>query len=170
MNYTYVPISRIFAKLQRDLSRDMNEGDIIEWAGEALEAINAVKAVEDAVAFIEVKNHQAELPRNLHAVIQIAKNLQWRPTKDCSPAIIVPQITECKAHCIPNDCKCCCNDADAVWIDCNGTPIVDYDLAYYRPYFDLKQEYYGWTNSRYYRQNYAPMRLSANTMFSSIIL
>ncbi len=58
----YTSIDRIFNKLERDFGSEFNEGDVIEWTGEALEAIGAVKQYEEAVAYIKVVNHQISLP------------------------------------------------------------------------------------------------------------
>ena len=59
----YVSADRIIAKLYRDLGlEELNETDIIEQIGEALEAIGAITLYEEAVAFIEIENHQADLP------------------------------------------------------------------------------------------------------------
>lgn len=48
-------------------------------------------------------------------------------------------------------------------------PLVDYDLAYYRPYFDLQYEYYGWCNSSCRKRDYVPVRLSNHSFFNSIV-
>ena len=56
-NFKYTSINRILDKLRRDLGiDDLSETDVIEWAGEALEAIDAVTQFEDALSFIEVNN------------------------------------------------------------------------------------------------------------------
>jgi hypothetical protein len=46
---------------------------------------------------------------------------------------------------------------------------VAYDLAYYRPYFNLKIEHEGWSNSRFYQQNFTPVRLADHTFFNTIV-
>ena len=39
----YTTVNRIFSKVSRDLGiDDFSESDVIEWAGEALEAIDAI--------------------------------------------------------------------------------------------------------------------------------
>src|SRR4051812_31515118 len=73
-SYKYVSINRIFSKLIRDVTDEFSEGDVIEWCGEALEFAGGVKSYEEAVAFIEVANHQCILPPRLHAIIQVARN------------------------------------------------------------------------------------------------
>ena len=76
----YTSIERIFSKVSRDLGVDkINEADVIEWSAEALEAIGAVTLYEEAVAFIEVKNHQCAIPTGLHRITQVAYNSCYTP-------------------------------------------------------------------------------------------
>lgn len=161
MNYKYTSIDRIFSKLIRDVKSDFSEADVVEWCGEALEFIGATRLYEEAVAFIEVKNHQCKLPAGLHAVIQVARNNRWSGPKDDSlcPAKIkseVPVNTDPQAS-IP------------VALDCNGEPVNEYELAYYRPYFDLRYEYDLWRCSGTYTEKYTPVRLTTNTFFNSLV-
>jgi len=90
----------------------------------------------------------------------------WTPKNKCvTPKNIIEEI--------PNLIyQKCSNDGSGdgyVVIDCVGQPLVDYDIAYYRPYFDLQAEYYGWTNCKYYKNNYSPVRLAENNFFSSLV-
>jgi hypothetical protein len=157
MKHKYTSIDRIFSKVIRDFRKDISEADVIEWCGEALEFTQAVRAYEEAVAFIEVKNHQCQLPAGIHAVIQVARNNSWAgPTADSfCPAKAVEEVPA-EENTVP------------VAIDCNGQPLNDHELAYYRPYFDLKWEYELWGNSNLYQQ-YTPVRLSNNTFFNTIV-
>lgn len=159
MNYNYVTIDRVFAKFIRDVGIDFSEGDLVEWTGEALELIGAVKQYEQAVSFVEVKNHQIDMPLWLHSITQIARNTNWCGAKesDLCPQKVVEALTTEQTPAIP------------VALNCQGMPKNEYELAYYRPYFDLKYEYQGWTGSSYYRQNYRPVRLSSNNFFDSLV-
>ena len=153
----YVSMDRIFSKLNRDLGIDPSmERDIVEWAGEALEAIGAITMYEEAVAFIEVKNHQAQIPNGTHAIIQIARNTCYDEVKKCGlcPSDIVQEMEE-ESH-------------TPIVIDCNGSPLEDYDLAYYRPYFDLRDETGYWTQ-RYTSQCFQAVRLANHTFFNSLV-
>lgn len=171
MNYSYVPIERIFAKVVRDLTDNFDEGSIVEWTGEALEFIGCSKSYEEAVAFIEVKNHQCDLPEFLHAVIQVARNNRWTPEVACvTPASVVAEAP----NIFYQQCSSCngqntSEDMGYVVLDGMGTPVVEYDIAYYRPYFDLLGEYYGWNNCGYRQQAYTPVRLSTNSFFNSLV-
>lgn len=175
--YSYTTMDRVFSKLDRDVTNEFAEDDIIEWTGEALEAMQCSRAYEPFVAFIEIHNHQCSLPRGLHQIEQIARNNAWtgKGCKSMCPSTI--------AQCLPvasnseEECKivkgldpCACPDAGAVWLDCHGQPIVAYDLAYYRPFFNLRLEAPNtFSNSTFYIQNYTPIRLSTNSMFNGLV-
>lgn len=162
----YVSINRILGKLRRDFGslENVNESDVIEWSAEALQAIGAITLYEEAVAFIEVRNHQAELPNGLHAIIQIARNICWDDIKQCGlcPSDVlnlseeVSSLALLPAH-IP------------VPIDCDGKPLQEYDLAYYRPYFDMRDEVGYYASSYLYNNCFSVIRLSNHTFFNSLV-
>lgn len=164
----FTSVDRIIAKLYRELGlEEISEIDIIEQIGEALEAIGSLSFLEQAVAFVEIENHQADLPNGLHSIIQIARNNKWcKEEKTCTPANIVCDLPDEE---IISTGGCGCEKNVPVILDCNGHLIGDYEVAYYRPYFDLQYEYWGWNNSRYYRDNFTPVRLANNSFFNSIV-
>jgi len=47
--------------------------------------------------------------------------------------------------------------------------IGDYEVAYYRPFFDLKWEYSLWSDSQYCKDKFTPVRLSNNVFFNSLV-
>lgn len=165
--YGYTSIDRIFSKLDRDVSSDFNEDYVIEQAGEALELMETPNLLEDAVAFMEVKNFQCYKPKYCQSILQIARNNYWTPkTKTaCTPKSIIDEIPNV-AYQKCNDCGD--EDMGYVVLDGKGTPVLEYDIAYYRPYFDLKAERLEFSNSNYYKENYSPVRLATGTFFSSI--
>lgn len=172
---TYTSMDRIFTKFAREVSDEFDEGDMIEMAGEALEFIHAPKSYEPYVAFIEVRNNQCLIPAGTHIIDQIARNNAWSgpKCKELCPSHVqdslncVPE-TGCVPHAGVNPCVC--PPANAVWLDCNGRPIVAYDLAYYRPYFNLKLESFNtFNNTSYYRRNFTPIRLATNSMFAGMV-
>ncbi len=70
----YTTLDKIFTKFQRDYGySDLNEADVIEWAAEALGAINAIPNLEEVVKFFQVKNYQIKLPNELTKIQQIIK-------------------------------------------------------------------------------------------------
>lgn len=178
MYYQYVSMDRIFSKLIREVFETFSEDDIIEFTGEALEFIHTSKAYEPFVAFIEVKNHQCAIPKGTHGIVQVARNNTWTGT-DCNamcPSNVISALTSPSSS-STTDCAvtvdsnpCAFPYDDALWLDCTGKPIVAYDLAYYRPYFDLKLESFGtFSNTSYYRSAFTPIRLSTNSMFNSLV-
>lgn len=174
MNYTTV--DRIFTKFAREVSDEFDEGDLIEMMGEALEFIHAPRSYEPYVAFVEVRNHQCLIPLGTHLIHGIARNNAWTGPKDscmCPATMqshLCTPVVETGCVPVPGVNPCVCPPADAVWLDCEGKPIVAYDLAYYRPYFNLKLESFNtFSASLYYTQNYTPVRLSTNSMFGSIV-
>ena len=157
--YQFVTIDTILAKYYRDFRGvDVVEGDAIEWVGEALGHMRLVQASEEAIAFIEVKNHQADIPKGLHNIIQIARYNKWMPTtKDsCTPQVFVEQLS-------PNT-----PESSPVLQNCQGELIGDYEVAYYRPFFDLQYEYMDWLNSSTYA-DFTPVRLANHVFFNSLV-
>jgi len=186
----YISLDRIISKVYRDLGlEEISETDLVEWVGEALEGIGAVTLYEEAVAFIEIENHQGDLPNGLHSIIQVARNNKWvkENKEDClCPANIQLDCTTEELVKNPTSCGCSTpktglqqsatgdyyfhNGQEYVFMDCNGHLIGDYEIAYYRPYFDLKYEYEGWRNSNIYRNAYTPVRLANHSFFNTLVL
>lgn len=168
----YVSVDRILAKLYRDLGlEDLNESEIIEQIGEALEFIGAVSLYVESVSFIEIKNHEADLPTGLHSIIQVARNNKWSEdnTTICPANVILDCTTEQMTD-VSGTCGCNTTPIETpIVLDCTGGILGDYELAYYRPYFDLQYEYYGWSHSNYYREEYTPVRLANHSFFNSIV-
>lgn len=171
--YQFIPLDSILAKYHRDFrGLGINEGDAIEWIGEALGFAKIHGNSEEAVAYMEVKNHQCDIPNGLHYVIQIARNNQWTLANKevCSTEAIIESLKsdEGCTTCLSGDCT----DMYAknlVPVDCNGAIVGDYEVAYYRPFFDLQYEYTGWANKTYSSRQYTPVRLSNNSFFNSIV-
>lgn len=151
----FTSMDRIFNKIQRELMIDINSIDVIEWTGEALEFINAIRAKEEAVAFLTVSNYQTEIPFNLHKIIQIARNINVS-----SDTVTTTTTTTTEEEC-GNDYPIC--------LDAAGTPLSDYDVAYYRPYYDLQYEYNFWRNTNAYQRCYQPVRLTNHSFFNSLV-
>jgi hypothetical protein len=172
--FQYTSLDRVLSKIYRDLGvEEISETDVIEWTGEAMDFMESHSLLEEAVAFIEIKNHQAELPNGLNTIIQIARNHNYKPKEEeICPANVV---LDCETHeiegCYAEQCNTNPEGLEnyPVPLDCKGRPLTDVDLAYYRPYFDLQYEYYGWSNSNYYGKNYTPVRLANHTFFNSLV-
>jgi len=151
-----ITMQSFLATLRRSVRMLFDEADAIEWAGEALTGIDAYTMYEQAVAFVEVKDHMAPIPARLDSIIQIARNNCWQEEPStCTPAAAVQAATETACDGIP--------------IDCCGLPLTSYDVAYYRPYFDLIYNYHGWASSTLYEACYTPVGLSNHSFFNSLV-
>lgn len=161
----FVSLDTIFSKINRDLrGSNIEESDIIEWAGEALGFMKVKNLNEEAVAFVEVKNHRADMPEGLKFIIQIARNNTW--TGDNSqfcPKVILDKLSQDNTV-NPNE-----SPMEGVPIDEETGLPDDTDIAYYRPYFDLQYEYQGWANTAYYKESYTPVRLSNQSFFKTLV-
>tara|TARA_R100001377_G_scaffold85310_2_gene71538 strand:- start:6011 stop:6970 length:960 start_codon:yes stop_codon:yes gene_type:complete len=152
----YISVTRIFNKLSRDLrGTELNESDVIEWIGEALDFLRVSGTQEESIAFITVKDHMADVPIGLQTVLQIARNNNYSSDECLTTADIADTIEDTVNN--------------PVFLDCQGKPIVDYDVAYYRPFFDLQWEYDPWSRSNLYATQYTPVRLANHTLFGSIV-
>lgn len=161
-NFKYCSINRVIADIDRDFGiTDINEGDLIEWVGKALEGIGCVQQYQEAVAFIEVKNHQCSLPSSYHGIIQIARNMSFQKIQPQDICDITPTTVEEPVSQVPSV-------PFPVILDCQGQPITDYEVAYYRPYFDFS---YGYNNFRHFAQTtgLSPVRKAAGS-FSDVLI
>lgn len=158
-NITYTSIDRVIAKFQRDLrGTDMNESDLIEWIGEALEFLKVPQMQEQAVAFLEVSNFETIVPVGFQQVLQLARNNKWskESTEHCGATIEEATEDLPKAHVgVPTDCQ--------------GNLLGDFEVAYYRPFFDLNWGFQSWTMSSTFRNNYTPIRLADSYLFNSLV-
>lgn len=175
--HKYTSIDRVFSKIYRDVGiENIDESQVIEWAGEALEHIGAITLYEEAIAYLEVRNHQAELPIGLHSIIQVARNNKWENTDKICPANVILDCpictdTSCKLteeEVLNSESKCDIEDTPLV-LDCDGKIVGNYELAYYRPYFDLQYWYKDWKNSKLYQTDFTPVRLANHTFFGTLV-
>jgi hypothetical protein len=156
MAQQYISLQRIFAKINRTLrNRTINESDIIEWSGEALEAIGSKIVFQPAVKIQLVENYQTSMPNFLHALIQIARNNNWVDEEE----IITEEqeISSSSTLDVP------------VAIDANGMPVNAYDLAYYRPFNDFDGESFIIGGLQIKRYQFTPVRLANHSFFNSLV-
>lgn len=170
-------MKRIFSKIERDFGlTSFNEYDIVEWAGEALEQIGTPNQYQERLSFIEVRNHQCSIPNGFNNIIQIAKNncceregegVSPREVKKCIESTlqgISPVMVNSCGVPVSSTTNC------PVIIDCSGQPITDYEVAYYRPFFDLNAEHFGWGESDLFNTCFTPVRTTTSTMFNSLMV
>ncbi len=161
--FNYVSVDTIFAKVLRDFrGMDISESDIVEWVGEALGFMRTPGIHEEAVAFIEVRNHRCDMPEGMKVILQVARNNSWTDQTASSNGLSPQVVIEALA------CEHPCPDNGLLVDPDTGIP-DDSGIFYYRPYFDLKYEYQGWCGNTYYRENYTPVRLSNQTFFRTLV-
>lgn len=142
----YTTINTILSKFHRDFrDTDINETDAIEWIGEALEFLKVPQIQEQAVTFIEVNNYEANVPKGLQLVLQIARNNEWQEETKDSEIITKETVEEV------DNSETCTNDIP------------------YKPYFDMQWQYLNWTQCNYYIQKFTPVRLANHTFFNSLV-
>jgi len=155
----YTSVDRVLSNLSRELrNTDLNESDVIEWTGQALEHLKVYEHYDQTVAFLEVSNYKAELPLGLHLVLQIAKNNKYSGKSSeaiCLPDEVIAKVEKETQKPVP--------------LDCDGKPICDYEVSYYRPFFDLQYEYLDWCNCNTYSREYSPIRLANHTFFNNMV-
>jgi len=165
LNYTTV--NRVFSKISRDLGiDDFSEADVIEWTGEALEAIGAITMLEECVEFKEVKNHMVDLPRFTNSIIQIAEHNG--DYSEVTPDTIVESICEASTSLDPN-CPCDTITNKYIPVDATGYPIFDEDVYEWQPNINVQAEYVNWTSCSAYQNTWTPVRLANHTFFNSIV-
>lgn len=177
--YQYISINSILAKYHRDFRGvGIVEDDAIEWIGEVLGHIKMANVSEEAIHFAEVKNHHIDLPKGLHYIIQIARNTQYNEDPNsCTVGNILKQLEPEIPTEVPVNQETNCNSCDdnkawlktAVPIDCDGNIIGDYEVAYYRPFFNLQYEYGDFRCSSFFRRFWTPVRLGNHSFFNSLV-
>ncbi len=157
--YQFTSVERVLAKFERDFRGvDIHEGDAIEWIGEALGFMEYPAALEPCVVILPVKNYQASIPENLKYIVQMVKS---------NRAIHLDDITTLETE-VPveeegEDCRDCGGFvSNLVPVDSQGYLIGDYEVAYYRPFFDK-------ITPEVKDLKFSPIRPSSNTFFHSVV-
>jgi len=149
-------IDRIISGLYRDMKPviELNENDLIEWIGEALEQIGAYAQYEEKITYLAVEDYKFSVPCGLHKIIQIGYKVSdgspsqtgMYVTCDDSTCTSCDDVTPCDG-CDPAECEDLCTNAAQL------VQNAELWLEYYKP-----------NNIRYtpyYYQNFRPMRLAA---------
>ena len=181
----YVTIDRIFSKINRDLKgTEINESDVIEWIGEALEFLEVPQILVEDVKFLKVKDYHAEVPQGLHMITQIAKHLDY-PVINSNSCKVCEETDTPQENC---GCSSATGDIEKPYmgkICIPETPLDslpnDYALAFLNSDFvkdadcdtlntlDLDWTYDVWTSTNYYQNDYTPVRLATGTFFNSLV-
>lgn len=147
MNLKYVSIENILTKIYRDYGKQLDEGDVIEWVGEALDALIAgTVAFDKRVAIMLVKEYQCLLPHNCESILQIAKNNDY----DLTSIYNLSSSSE-----------------DVELYDIDGNLIVQPIESTVTPYLEISSSS-GFWNPVTIQENFSPVRLSNNAFFDEI--
>ena len=152
-----VALDRIHTNLGFD---NMQESDLIEWIGTALDNMLAPGDMGNRVALIEVRDHQCMIPDDVKSIIQIAKNNCYdNPTQIVEDDL--PEAEETLNKYVVKFPKI---------LDCKGNVLGNYKLAYYtereRTHLD---DFNIWTGSPINQRCFTPVRLSNHSFFNSLV-
>ena len=155
---SYITIDGLMNKLARNLPSTFkyDEDDVIEWAGEALAGVGAYNELVERIYFLQVANYKCNIPPNSKYIIQIAlnnsiTNMNYRQNLCAINDALKTDVVD--------------NEVNYVLLDCKGTPVTDYDVAYYRPFFSLEMDYGKWASSNHYRKHWSTITPSQNSFF-----
>jgi len=83
-NGKYVSVNSIIEKVYRDMNMidQLDLGNAVEWAGEAIELIGAPMTLRERVGLIEIKHRKGKLPLDMHLLITSGA----APNQDCKCA------------------------------------------------------------------------------------
>lgn len=83
-NGKYVSVNAIIEKVYRDMNmiNELDLGNAVEWAGEAIEFIGAPMTLREIVGLIEIKHRKGKLPLDMHLLITAGA----APNQDCKCA------------------------------------------------------------------------------------
>lgn len=164
---TYTSINSVLSKINRNLrGTDLNESDLIEWIGEASELMKVYGSQEEAIAFLEVKDHHAEIPNGFQMVLQIARHNTWKPNNDkCKPKQVIEELYGLEQ----SGCDSCGNPVETLITDCHGNILSAYDTDHYIPSYDIRWGFYPWINSVNYKRDFTPVRLANHSLFNTLV-
>jgi hypothetical protein len=181
----YISVDRVFSKLNRDLKgTELNESDVIEWIGEALEFLAVPQVLVEDVKFLKVVDFHTEFPENLHMVTQIAKHNENYSASGvseifCEENKLEKQVSDCEKaseevnvsdfNTISDESGYLENMPDAYAAAfLNAEKLQDMNPLSLNK-LDLDWTYTVWASSDYYQNNFSPVRLTTNTFFNSIV-
>jgi len=153
----HISLERVISSIYRDLKplQEIQENDMIEWAGEALDYIGAYSQYQEVVDYIPVEDHRAIIPCGLHKVVSIAYKYTTGESTQC--AIKISSSDSDDSTCVSSTCGCnsstdpCSNTVTTTDpIVTQTQQLIDYHLKY------------RFTSTGYYYQNYRPLRLATS--------
>jgi len=149
-------IDRVISGLYRDLKPaiEINESDMIEWAGEALEHIGAYSQWDERVEYIKISDYRALIPCGMHKIIQVAyKFTDKTPTETATLTTCDSSEETCtNPACTSCDTATCGDDL------CSKTSQLISNAELFLEYYKPTSIRY----SQYYNSNFKPLRLATS--------
>ena len=156
-----VGIERVISSVYRDLrpKTQLEESDLVEWAGEALEQIGAYTQYTEAVEYITVADYRALIPCGLHKIVRLA--YKYTPGDPCGCAFKITSSDSTSSTCTCTTCGGCdttdpCADLETTSESVLVTQtkqLIDYHLTYR---FSRTSSYFKeWKPMRLATSNYA---------------
>lgn len=162
-NINYTTVDRILSKIYREIpEEEINEDDIIEWIGEALDFLNVIRIQESAVHFATVTDYQTDLPEHLQYIVQVAKFYEG-----------------CCSH--QSKCPTCSfrTEMPSMYEEINDEFVEKYiqeqsnlpcgEKPCMKPFFNMNIDFRIWHSSYYYQQHFTPVRLASHAFFNSVV-
>jgi len=154
--YALTSIERVISGVYRDLrpKTQLEENDLIEWAGEALEQIGAWSQYTEKVAYLPVSDYKATIPCGFHQLVRIA--YKFTPGSSCSCAFKTTSSSTdgacSSSSCADSNdpCSSLSNTADEVLIT-QTQQLIDYHLTY------------RFTRGTFYYKHWKPMRYAQSS-------
>ena len=158
----YTSVKTVIANMSLGNSLGIANGDIIEYAGQALDLILKYPSLDDAVIFLAVVNNKVKVPVGTSDIVQIAKyntelSLTELLNKDALGSVCPTTIHNEVVAVQPDakDCKCFSKSTE--------NPLKVKTVL---PHFEIiGLDTRTYQESTYYKSNFIPMYLTTNTMF-----
>jgi hypothetical protein len=161
MKYGLISADRAVSSFMRTAGNsEVNVQDVYEWIGEANGYLSVPTVLRQSLMFLEVKDYHADIPKGFKSLLQIAKDNQ--PSEvfcNTIPETVVETTTTT------------CDVDSGILLGCDGKPLCEVPLAFYRPapfYNPYYVNYNNWISSTIY-QRFTPVRAATNTLFKSSV-
>ena len=149
-------LDRVISGIYRDLNPvvELNESDLVEWAGEALEYIGAYSQLDEKVEYLKIDDFKALIPCGLHKIVQVA----YKFTDDApNDAAMLTTCDSSDTTCSTSGCTNCDTAGCTGDLCAHASQLIanaNLWLEYYKP-SSFKQ-------TAYYQNNFKPLRLASS--------
>lgn len=141
-------IERVISGLYRDLKPvvELNETDMIEWAGEALEYIGAYTQLIEKVAYLKIEDYRSLVPSGMKQIVMAAYKHTEGVNTTTALLTTADNCITCDDACSDPDCSSC---ASVCATSAQLIQNAELFLQYYKPNT--------FRATAYYYDNYRPL-------------